>query len=102
MIGDLGPGAASGPAPTSHPGEPADGQDREPVDAGGDDSYGAVASLQVLTDAPPVAEVVERGIVPVPGLTALVIGVSVAFSIVFGIIPGPILDFAHHATLLFP
>ncbi len=102
MIGDLGPGGSSDSAPTSEPGEPADGQDREPVAAGGDGSYGAVASLQVLTDSPPVTEVVERGIVPVPGLTALVIGVTVAFSIVFGIIPGPILDFAHHATLLFP
>jgi hypothetical protein len=34
-------------------------------------------------------------------VTSLVIGVTVAFSVVFGIIPGPILDFAHQATLLF-
>jgi hypothetical protein len=38
--------------------------------------------------------------VPVPLLTALAIGTCVAFSVVFGIIPGPVLDFAHHATLL--
>jgi NADH-quinone oxidoreductase subunit N len=96
MVGDLGPGA---PGPSlSAPGTgPADGSG-----IGGDGSDGAVASLQVLTDAPPVAEVVERGVVPVPGWTALVIGVTVAFSIVFGVIPGPILDFAHQATLLFP
>jgi hypothetical protein len=39
--------------------------------------------------------------VPVPPLTWLVIGVCVAFTVVFGIIPGPILDFTHQATLLF-
>ena len=43
----------------------------------------------------------ERGAVPVPTLTWLVIGISVAFSVVFGIIPEPILSFAHQATLLF-
>jgi NADH-quinone oxidoreductase subunit N len=67
---------------------------------GGDGSVAAVASLAVLTDSPPDERVVERGAVAVPPLTALVIGVTVAFSVVFGIIPGPILDFAHQATLL--
>ena len=43
----------------------------------------------------------RRGAVPVPSLTSVVIGLSVAFTVVFGIIPGPILDFAHQATLLF-
>ena len=60
-----------------------------------------VASLQTLTDAPPSAAVAERGRVPVPWLTSLVIGVSVAFTVVFGIVPEPILSFAHQATLLF-
>jgi NADH-quinone oxidoreductase subunit N len=60
-----------------------------------------VSSLQVLTDAPPDEAVTERGLVPVPPLTALAIGLTVAFTVVFGIIPGPILDFAHQATLLF-
>jgi hypothetical protein len=69
----------------------------EDVTAGED----PVTSLRVLTDAPPSESVIDRGDVPVPPLTALVIGVSVTFTIVFGIIPGPILDFAHHATLLF-
>jgi NADH-quinone oxidoreductase subunit N len=59
-----------------------------------------VASLQVLTDAPADAEVEARGPVPVPPLTAAAIGVCVAFTVVFGIVPGPILDFAHQATLL--
>ena len=35
-----------------------------------------------------------------PTLTAVVIGTCVAFSVVFGIFPAPILDFAHQATLL--
>ncbi len=59
-----------------------------------------VADLQVLTDAPPSAEVEERGAVPVPALTAVAIGLCVGFTVVFGIIPGPILNFAHQATLL--
>jgi NADH-quinone oxidoreductase subunit N len=81
------------------------------ADDGGDDEAsavagpvggdGAVSNLQVLTDAPPTEAVTERGLVTVPGLTALAIGVSVAFTLVFGIFPGPILDFAHQATLLF-
>jgi NADH-quinone oxidoreductase subunit N len=60
-----------------------------------------MSSLQVLTDAPPDESVTERGVVPVPPLTTLAIGLTVAFTVVFGIIPGPILDFAHQATLLF-
>jgi NADH-quinone oxidoreductase subunit N len=67
-----------------------------------DSVFDSVSSLQTLTDAPPADSVVDRGIVPVPWLTSLVIGISVAFTVVFGIIPGPILDFAHQATLLFP
>ncbi|MGB7050964.1 MAG: NADH-quinone oxidoreductase subunit N [Acidimicrobiales bacterium] len=58
-------------------------------------------TLQALTDEPPDLFVTERGVVPVPPLTALCIGICVAFSVVFGIIPGPIVDFAHQATLLF-
>jgi NADH:ubiquinone oxidoreductase subunit 2 (subunit N) len=61
---------------------------------------GGMASLQVLTDAPPTADVEARGPVPVPPMTAVAIGLCVAFSVVFGIFPAPILDFAHHATLL--
>ncbi len=97
MVGDLGPGDSPDSAPDTAPdGEPTDGYGG----LEGDGSDGAVSSLQVLTDAPPAAEVVERGVVPVPGLTTVVIGVTVAFSVVFGVIPGPILDFAHQATLL--
>ena len=59
-----------------------------------------VASLSVLTEGPPTSAVADR-MVRVPGLTAVAIGLSVGFTIVFGIIPGPIVDFAHQATLLF-
>jgi hypothetical protein len=38
--------------------------------------------------------------VPVPPLTVAAIGTCVAFTVVFGIIPGPVIDFAHQATLL--
>ena len=78
-----------------------------PDSAGTSGSFGPsgtsdeVSSLQILTDAPPAESVTERGAVPVPTLTWLVIGISVAFSVVFGIIPEPILSFAHQATLLF-
>jgi len=58
------------------------------------------ASIQVLTDDAPDADVEVRGLVPVPPLTAVAIGICVAFTVVFGIVPGPILNFAHQATLL--
>ena len=80
-----GPGTADGPAGPAERAETAD----------------QVSSLRTLTDDPPSVAVTERGAVPVPFLTSLVITVTVAFSVVFGIIPGPILDFAHQATLLF-
>jgi NADH-quinone oxidoreductase subunit N len=67
----------------------------------GEGSSDPVSSLVVLTDAPPAESVTERGVVPVPTLTAVALGLSVGFTVVFGIIPGPILDFAHQATLLF-
>jgi len=64
-------------------------------------SADTVTSLDVLTDAPPTAEVTERGRVPVPVLTSVAISLCVGFTVVFGIIPEPILNFAHQATLLF-
>ena len=76
--------------------------------SGADDAMGTtsapdgdrMASLQTLTDAPPTVDVESRGPVPVPVLTTVAIGLCVAFTVVFGIIPGPVLDFAHQATLL--
>ena len=74
-----------------------DGADTSGVDSTTD----TVASLSVLTDAPPTDEVTGRGVVPVPLLTTVALGLCVAFTVVFGIIPEPILNFAHQATLLF-
>ena len=97
-VGSIG-SAVDGGDPTQAP----EGTVPAGTDSGdtGDAGEEVGTSLRVLTDAPPSESVIDRGDVPVPPLTALVIGVSVTFTIVFGIIPGPILDFAHHATLLF-
>jgi NADH-quinone oxidoreductase subunit N len=78
------------------------GADTAGVDLGGaGTTTEGVASLSVLTDAPPTDEVTGRGVVPVPVLTTVALGLCVAFTVVFGIIPEPILNFAHQATLLF-
>lgn len=95
LIGDVADGDGAGSQGTLP--DPAVGS---PPAGGTAGSNGNVASLQVLTDAPPSAAVADRGAVPIPGLTSLAIGVCVAFTVVFGIFPGPILDFAHQATLL--
>ena len=58
------------------------------------------ASLAVLTDDPPPTTVEER-VVRVPGTTWVAIGLCVGFTVVFGIFPAPVIDFAHQATLLF-
>ncbi len=92
--GGIGPGAMAAGEPFA--GEPAAGESV----AGSRPGAGAL-TLRSLTDDPPLPAVTERGVVPVPPLTALCIGICVAFSVVFGIVPGPIVDFAHHATLLF-
>jgi NADH-quinone oxidoreductase subunit N len=60
----------------------------------------APASLVTLTAMPPMAAAADRT-VPVPALTWVAIGLSVAFTVVFGVLPGPITEFAHAATLLF-
>ncbi|HEX4220620.1 MAG TPA: NADH-quinone oxidoreductase subunit N [Acidimicrobiales bacterium] len=58
------------------------------------------AELAVMTEAPAEADVAGR-VVRVPGLTWAAISLCAAFTVVFGIIPEPIIDFAHQATLLF-
>ncbi len=60
----------------------------------------AVPGLAVLTGAPPLDDVAERR-VTVPVLTRAAIVISVAVTVVFGIVPAPLVDFAHRATLLF-
>jgi len=78
----------------------ADGVEAAPVGETGADPGSEPAGLSVLTEAPP-SEAVAGRVVRVPALTWLAIGTCVAFTVVFGIIPGPIVDFAHQATLLF-
>jgi len=51
-------------------------------------------------DASP-AEANQRSRVAVPLPAAVAIGICVAVTVVFGIIPAPLVDFAHKATLLF-
>ncbi|MGH9079159.1 MAG: NADH-quinone oxidoreductase subunit N [Acidimicrobiales bacterium] len=101
VAGAPGAGAPGAGAPgAGAPGDGDPGVTAVPTDGSGAVDE-AVSSLLVLTDAPPTESVTERGMVAVPGLTTLAIGITVAFTVVFGIIPGPILDFAHQATLLF-
>jgi NADH-quinone oxidoreductase subunit N len=91
---DPAPVTAGALAPAEGP-SPSDGAEAtSPQDSG-------LVSLSVLTDAEPDEDVIERGAVPVPLLTTVAIALCVGFTVVFGIIPGPILDFAHEATLLF-
>jgi NADH-quinone oxidoreductase subunit N len=47
------------------------------------------------------AEEEERSQVAVPWPAVVAIGICVAVTVVFGIIPAPLVDFAHKATLLF-
>ncbi len=66
---------------------------------------GTVTTLNdqlVLADEAP-AETAEAlpTRVPVPALTSLSIGLCVGVTVLFGVWPQPLLDFANHATLLF-
>ena len=58
------------------------------------------ASLAVLTQEAPTEAVEERRVY-VPGLTWAALTLCVGFTVVFGIYPAPIINFAHQATLLF-
>jgi NADH:ubiquinone oxidoreductase subunit 2 (subunit N) len=49
----------------------------------------------------PEVDVEGRTRIAVPLPAAIAIGICVAVTIVFGIIPAPLVDFAHKATLLF-
>jgi hypothetical protein len=66
---------------------------------------GTVATLNdqlVLADeAPADTGEATPSAVPVPALTSLAISLCVAVTVVFGVWPQPLLDFANHATLLF-
>jgi NADH-quinone oxidoreductase subunit N len=59
------------------------------------------AELLLTDDAPAATGEVTPSKVPVPFLTWLAIGVCVVATVVFGVVPAPLLDFANHASLLF-
>jgi NADH-quinone oxidoreductase subunit N len=56
---------------------------------------------EVEVEPDPEVEVEERTRVAVPLPAVIAIGICVAVTVVFGIIPAPLVDFAHKATLLF-
>ncbi|HUD15831.1 MAG TPA: proton-conducting transporter membrane subunit, partial [Acidimicrobiales bacterium] len=62
-----------------------------------DDASAEPASDEVET----TTETEEATRIPVPVGAAVAIGICVAVTVVFGIIPAPLVDFAHRATLLF-
>jgi NADH-quinone oxidoreductase subunit N len=80
--------------------------DAQPALSAGPDSVTAtVTTLNtelLLADDPPATTGEETPtVVPIPALTSVAIGFCLAFTVVFGIVPGPLLDFCNHATLLF-
>lgn len=99
LVGDAAPAGDEGAG--SDAGHLGDGVPAQVGDPAVDGAFAEVSSLRILTDEPPDPSVEERGRVSVPWMTSLVIGITVAFTVVFGIVPAPILDFAHQATLLF-
>ena len=54
----------------------------------------------VLMYGPP-AEGDEQTSIPVPRSAGIALGIALAFTLVVGILPAPVIDFARHATLLF-
>ncbi len=89
------PSSVGAPLPSPVAGGPVAGL----VLAADADPFAEPASLAVLTDEAPEGDVATRR-VAVPPLTAAAIALCVGFTIVFGIVPAPIVDFAHRATLL--
>jgi NADH-quinone oxidoreductase subunit N len=71
-----------------------------PVASDGPSRLPEPASLAVLTQEAPTEAVEERRVY-VPGLTWAALTLCVGFTVVFGIYPAPIINFAHQATLLF-
>jgi NADH-quinone oxidoreductase subunit N len=49
----------------------------------------------------PAADGADDSRIPIPRTAGVALGVAVAFTLVVGILPSPVIDFARHATLLF-
>jgi NADH:ubiquinone oxidoreductase subunit 2 (subunit N) len=65
---------------------------------------GAVSTLNeqiLLNDEEPAEDDGPPEPVPVPALSALAIGLCTGVTVLFGVWPQPLIDFANHATLLF-
>ncbi|MGP8058781.1 MAG: NADH-quinone oxidoreductase subunit N [Acidimicrobiales bacterium] len=62
----------------------------------------ATAASIAPESEPEGPEPADDEVVPVPKLAAVAIGLCVAVTVVFGIIPAPLIDMARQATLLFP
>jgi NADH-quinone oxidoreductase subunit N len=56
--------------------------------------------LVVIMYGPP-AEGEEPVRIPIPRTAGLALGITLAFTLIAGILPAPVIDFARHATLLF-
>jgi NADH-quinone oxidoreductase subunit N len=80
---------------------PAPAGTAEGVEAPGTEVVEAPQTEGVEVAEADAAEAAAHPRVPVPALAAVGIGICLAVSVVFGIIPGPLTDFAHRATLLF-
>src|SRR5687768_4005691 len=55
--------------------------------------------IVVMYGPPPEGE--EQGAIPVPRTAGVALALTLAFTLVVGILPAPVIDFARHATLLF-
>jgi NADH-quinone oxidoreductase subunit N len=78
----------------------------QPVASVGPDGAAATVTtlnteLLLADDPPATTGETTPTVVPIPALTSVAIGFCLAFTVVFGIVPGPLLDFCNHATLLF-
>jgi NADH-quinone oxidoreductase subunit N len=90
------------PAPVEIASRPEPGLSNWATPDGVSGTITALNSDLLLPDAPAEATGEETpSVVPVPVLTVVAIGLCVAVTVVFGIIPAPLLDFARHASLLF-
>jgi NADH-quinone oxidoreductase subunit N len=87
-VAEAGPGSAPGGAPGAGP-SPASAEPQGAV-------AGKAGTLTVVAEASEA-----EGSLPVSPTTVVAIGVCVAVTVLFGIWPAPVVDFAHQATLLF-
>jgi NADH-quinone oxidoreductase subunit N len=106
MYASKAPDPGSGSGSTAAPSLPARTSSGAQIEwASPDGVSGTVTTLnaELLLTGEPAAPTGEEApaVVPVPVLTWVAIGACLAATVVFGLVPGPLLDFANHASLLF-